>query len=136
MRVASKVALGVTALAMPVGYLVTKHVSWETTPQSKKRMLAHHLTFWSMLAMGLVLVHRALFNQRLSGLARAWRVLFAGALAAPAFKAGEVLSNILYPHQQQQLPLKTAQPVLPVFWSPPANRYVPPSVPITRGMIA
>lgn len=121
MRVNPKAALGLTAMALPVGYLVYRHVSWESSPQSKKRMLTHQLTFWGMLGLGLGLMHRAFFKSGLSGFGRAWRVGLAGLIAAPAFRVGELLGNRLFPHRTQAIPQQQA-----------GQRYVPAYIPVPQ----
>lgn len=106
-------------MALPVGYLVYKHVGWEGSPQAKKRMLTHQLTFWGMLGVGLSLMHRAFFNKNLSAMGRMARVLGAGLLATPAFEVGERLGKMLFPYPVKSL----AQPKT-------TSRYVPSYKPV------
>ena len=81
---------------MPVGYLVYKHVSWESSPQSKKRMLTHQLTFWASVAAGVTILHKTFFKRGLTNGQKLLRYLLAGAVAAQGFETGERLGNLLF----------------------------------------
>jgi hypothetical protein len=101
---------GLAALSMPVGYLVYKHVSWESSPQSKKRMLVHQLTFWGSVALGVTILHKTFFKRGLSNPQKFLRYLFGGAMAAQGFESGERLGNMLFPHQPEVGPAPMPRP--------------------------
>lgn len=118
MRLRPQLIGGLAALSMPVGYLIYKHVSWEQSPQSKKRMLTHQLTFWASVALGITLIHKTFFKRGLSNMQKFFRYLLGGAIAAQGFETGERLSIRLFPHR----PVKESEPS---GLSRPGRVYVP-----------
>ncbi len=89
------------AAALPVAYIIKQHVSWESSPRAKKRMLAHHLGFWTSMAAGLVLLHRKVLRNRSAGaLVRALYGVAAGLLPVLGFEGGGRLALLLFPEAQ------------------------------------
>src|SRR5262249_37186181 len=101
----------IAALGMPVAYIVKKHVDWEKTPDGKKRMLIHHLTFWSAAASALLLMHRTLrkFRRKPFLSFKLPRLAIAGLLLPMGFEGGERLARFLAP--KKPLPSAASRPV-------------------------
>lgn len=51
---------GLTAMSLPVAYIIKRHVDWKNRPDSQQRMWIHQLTFWPSAALGLKLMHNGL----------------------------------------------------------------------------
>lgn len=86
------------AAALPVGYVIKQHVDWESSPQSKKRMLVHQLAFWSALAIGLVLLHRKVLRNPTAGvLVRTLYGVAAGIVPVLGFEGGGRLAMAIFP---------------------------------------
>ena len=120
-RLPAKLALGGAAVAIPIGYVAYKHISWMDSSQAKKRMAVRQATFWTGMAACLTLLHKGAFWQELpftkikvTGPMRTLTGFLAGILGAAAFKAGLAFSNKLYPHDKKPKPLETSQtPITP-----------------------
>jgi hypothetical protein len=54
-----KLILGMSAMSLPVAYILKKHLDWKPRPDSKKRMLIHHGVFWLSGIPTLKFLHRA-----------------------------------------------------------------------------
>lgn len=109
-RFPAKVALGGTVIAIPVGFLAYKHITWMKTPQAKKRMAVTQATFWSGMAACLTLLHAGAFWKKLpftsiaiTGPMRAFIGLAGGLVGALSFKGGLMLGNKLFPKGTQKL---------------------------------
>ncbi len=109
-------ALAVAGMALPVAYIVKKHVDWETKPDSKKRMLVHQLTFWSIAALSLKLLHDVLRKHRRQPWGfKAPRIALSGLLLVAGFEGGQRLARRLFP--KQPAPIAPA----PAPFSPPVG---------------
>jgi hypothetical protein len=109
-RFPAKLALGGTAVALPVGFLAYKHIGWMKTPQAKKRMAVTQATFWSGMAACITLLHSGAFWKRfpftsiaITGPMRAFIGLAGGLVGALSFKGGLMLGNKLFPKGRQTL---------------------------------
>ena len=111
---------GIGAALVPVGYITAQHVSWERRPQSKKRMLAHHVFFWSSLAAGLVLAHK---THKFRGENATWKKIAAftasALLPVLGFEGGGKLALKLFP----KLPYKKPAAQVPAYLQ--AGNYQP-----------
>jgi hypothetical protein len=54
-----KLILGMSAMSVPVAYILKKHLDWKPRPDSKKRMLIHHGVFWASGIPTLKFLHKA-----------------------------------------------------------------------------
>jgi hypothetical protein len=112
--------IAASAMALPVAYIVKKHVEWEKSPNAKRRMLIHQLTFWSSVVIALRLLHRTFRHYReRSPLLKAGRLFLASGMLIAGFEGGERLARYLVPKRPKQ-------PIRPL--SLPAsnpNRYAP-----------
>lgn len=104
---------GIACVSVPVGYLVKKHVDWERSPQSKKRMLVHQGTFWGTMTLALVMMHKA-FRRTTPLIEKLALYISASVLPILGFEWGGHLGRTLYPYQ----PKPSAPPQ-------PMKRYVP-----------
>lgn len=94
----TRAAIGLAAVAVPVGYVIKKHLDWESTPEAKSRMLTHQLTFWTATAAGIWGLHKT-FR---SVLPLPWKVLGAvltAALPVIGFEGGQSLGARLFPEK-------------------------------------
>jgi len=93
---------GIAAVAIPAAYITYKHVQWEDHPQSKKRMLTRHVSFWAIMAAGILLLHNTFFSRGM----KAWRKAVNFAVASLAIVGGFELSGMfaktLYPYVPQK----------------------------------
>ncbi len=108
---------GLTAVGLPVGYVIKKHMDWKDTAQGKKRMLTHHLVFWASVGAGLALAHKTFFA-RVSNIEKGIRYIAGGLIGAQGFSSGNWISHKLFPHIPKESPQNS-----PYSQSPP--RYIP-----------
>ena len=87
-----------TGTGLPVGYVIAKHVGWEKSPDSKRRMLIHQLSFWSAAALAVVALHR-IKRWRVGAIQKTLASLGATAPAALAFEGGAKLAALLVPYR-------------------------------------
>lgn len=57
MSLSKRFQWGMLAMSMPVAYIIGKHINWKSKPDSRKRMIIHHLVFWPMALLGLKTMH-------------------------------------------------------------------------------
>lgn len=98
---------GIAAAALPVGYITYKHVQWEKHPQGKKRMLTRQLSFWAMMALGVLVVHNT-FRAQMKAWKKAVNFLAAGTLMASAFELSGQIGRAIFPYSPEKIIEKTA----------------------------
>jgi hypothetical protein len=131
-----KLLLGLSFMSLPIAYIIKKHLDWKPRPDSKKRMLIHHLVFWTSGVPALKFLHRAwgqferdkLFTlkEKVPGKVPAGSSLkVAGWLAAAAgtliggFEGGERLAKALVPKPPKSMAPATGNTPMPVNSIPP-----------------
>lgn len=111
-RMMINVGTGLAAAGAPVGYIVAKHIQWERSDNSKKRMAVHQGVFWSTFFLGLYLIHKSFrvkAEPLMTRIFAKWGYLgTAGILPILGFEWGGNLGMKLYPKPQK--PLKLYQP--------------------------
>ncbi|MBY0450978.1 MAG: hypothetical protein K2X01_10180 [Cyanobacteria bacterium] len=111
----TRVAIGLAAVAIPVGYVIKKHLDWESTPEAKSRMLTHQLTFWAATGLGIWGLHKT-FR---SVIPLPWKILgtvLTAALPVVGFEGGQRLGARLFPKK-------------PVAFNRNLNVFTPPGTP-------
>ncbi len=92
----TRVAIGLAAVAIPVGYVIKKHLDWESTPEAKSRMLTHQLSFWTATGLGLWGLHKT-FRSVIPLPLKILGTVLAAALPVVGFEGGQRLGVRLFP---------------------------------------
>lgn len=120
-----KFMLRLAVMSLPVGYILKKHLDWKPKPDSKKRMLIHHVVFWlscipalkflhktpGKLAAGRQLIHLEQGTNALDAVK--WPAASVATLLA-GFEGGDRLAKLLVPKQPKP-PINTPSPMQPVI---------------------
>jgi hypothetical protein len=103
--------------SIPITYIIKKHLDWKPNPDSKKRMLIHHLFFWPLFFLGIGIGHNARKTYK-TDLFKTAGWLGAGmSLMIAGFEGGDRLARYLVPKTDKP------QPPMPFLVAPAVFSY-------------
>lgn len=98
---------------LPIAYIIKKHMDWKPNPDSKKRMLIHHLTFWPLFFLGIGVGHNARKTYKFSLLKTGgWLAAGMGMMIA-GFEGGDRLARYIVPKAAKPSQPQPIYPQLP-----------------------
>ena len=108
--------VGLSSLSIAIAYIIKKHMDWKSNPDSKKRMLIHHLVFWGSCIPALKFLHKSWGHFERGTLRIKSPKALVYLVAAPltfilGFEGGERLAKFLIPKKPKPL----ARPIPPIM---------------------
>lgn len=106
----SKFLLALAGMGLPAGYIAFRHIDWKKKPDSRKRMWISQAVFWPVAALGLRVMHIALWRYKQSSWKMGGGILLGAGIVSAGFEGGMRLAQQLVPKNTFSPPAPSSNP--------------------------